>query len=225
MKYATAAILGAGLIGGLTYQRLHPRSDDQLVLRFERSGPSATQDRDLVAYLAGSDPPSTETVVTAYCASGPYWARNVIVDLDIVVGGTDRLLRAAELVADGSYPTELVTAIESASLRALEPPPVDIGEIPESIVATYGRTPVLNYLVDANESPSAESRERFVLFAASETTSNQFIFVIDSTKLDRAAIGRFIDGEPRFGGNADDVVIAGTGDTISVDAGMCQELR
>lgn len=225
MKYATVAILGAGLIGGLTYQRLHPRSDDQLVLRFERSGPSATQDRDLVAYLAGSDPPSTETVVTAYCASGPYWARNVIVDLQVVVGSSDRLLRATELVADGSYPADLVMAIESAALRTLEPPPVEIGEIPESIVTEYGRTPVQSYLIDASELPAAESRERFVLFAASETTSNQFIFVIDLTVLDRAAIGRFIDGEPRFGDNTDDVVIAGTGDKIPVDVGMCRPLR
>jgi hypothetical protein len=218
-------VLSVSLVGGLLYRRSSQPSDDQVVMRFERAGPFAQQDRGLVNYLAGSEPAPTGIATTAFCVNGWYWATDITLDLDVVVGSSDRLLRAAQLVADGSYPVGLVSAIESPALRALEPPPVGVAEVSESIVATYGVAMVRNYLVEAGEFPSAVARERFVLFAASETTTNQFIFVIDLTKLDRAAIGRFIDGPPLIGRSASAAVIAGTDKEVAVDDSMCHDLR
>jgi hypothetical protein len=78
---------------------------------------------------------------------------------------------------------------------------------------------VRDYLADASKLPSAASRERFVLFAASASTTEQYIFLIDLTKLDRAAIGRFIDDPPLIGRNASDAVIGHFGSECGVIGG------
>jgi hypothetical protein len=213
------------LVGGLINKRSTQPSDEQVVMRFERSGPRVQQDGDLVAYLAGSEPPSTEVAITAFCVNGRYWATDVTLNLDVVAGSSDRLLRAAELIADGSYPADLVSEIETPALDALEPPPVGATQISESIVATHGADVVREYLADVSGLPSAESRQRFVLFAASASIWEQYIFVIDLDKLDRAAIGRFIVGESLIGRNVDEVVIAGSGTEVTVDDSMCHDLR
>jgi hypothetical protein len=223
-KYVAFVVVTTALVGGLLYRRSTQPSDEQVVMRFERSGPRVQQDDDLIAYLAGSEPPSNEIATAAFCVNGWYWATDVTLNTRVVVGGSDRLLRATELVADGSYSVGLVSAIESTALRNLDPAPVESAQVPKSVVEEYGAETVGDYLADVARPPATESRERFVLFAASASTSEQYIFVIDLDQLDRAAIKRFIDGGPLIGRNATEVVIAGTGEAIAVDDGMCHAL-
>jgi hypothetical protein len=220
----TAAVVAIlGLSGGF-YYRNFIYVDTHVVVRFERQGGRVEDDADLTTYLGGSETPSATLATAAFCVNGGYWRKDETLNLVAVVGSVDRLVRAAELVADGSYPSALVTAIEGPALRSLSAPVVGVDEVADSVVEDFGRDVVRRYLADVAVVPGAAARERFLVFAASSTLWEQYVYLVDLDDLNRDAIDAFVDGPFSISGDAEDVIIGGTGARIRVTDDMCGSL-
>lgn len=222
-QFVAIGLAFAAVVGALWLRAATVPDSAQVVIRFERRGGRAQQDQELIEFLAGSQPADPESAVAAYCVNGWYWAIDDTLNLSVVVGSRDRLIEAAALAESGRHDATLVSAIEAADLNSETGTLVDVSQVPESILTSFGADAVERYLADVSRPPAQESRDRFVVFAVSITTSRQSVFVIDLDHLDTDAIRRFI-GHRGFGVTGNDVVVAGRDRTLYVDESDCESL-
>jgi hypothetical protein len=194
----------------------------QVVMRFERDGGFVDGDTELAAALAGDLRIGDATARAAYCVNGTDWEEDVALDTVIVVATSPRLVRAAELVADGEFERELGEAVESELLAAGGGSDSTVEELSPAVRDRWGDAELEAYLTATAEPPSEEASVRFVVYAASKTTSAQFVTFIDLERVDRNAIER-LAGRPFLGD--DDILFAGDQPPVVMNVRDCDELN
>ena len=137
-------------------------------------------DEVLEEALTGTSNVSEEDLqMLAFCVNAVDWMIDQTLDLPVIVATDPALVRAAELAADprGSE-AELIAEIETeywrrdGDLQALE-------RSRDGITDPVGREAVSSYLDERSEPPSDDALERFVVYAASDTTFEQVIMYLD----------------------------------------------
>jgi hypothetical protein len=190
-------------------------------MRLHWDGEFVHSDRELNARLAGQLDVDRSAAVAAYCVNGWYWETDVTLDLDVLVSSSERFYRVAELASDGTFRPELVAAVEQDLLKTVGGSP-SLEQVSRRTRDLYGDTAIRDYLAASAEAASPASLDRYVIYAVSTTVWDQYVYVIDLERRDRAAIRRFGNG-PTFGGK-DEVVIAGADEPILVNQDDCRTL-
>lgn len=219
-KIALALVLIA-IVWILVDTRRSIPNGDQVVVRLHRDGGSVDSDDDLHALLAGSIDVSDDVAFAAYCVNGGYWATDVTVNTRVLVGSNDRYVRAAELVSGSVFGVDLVAAVESERIGRKPGSTVSVASLPDWVIREFGVVPLEQYLAAIKEPPSEGASERFVVYAVSESTTEQLIYFVDLQRLDRAAINRFAD-EFRIEIGAT-VSVAGSPERVPVDRHECDD--
>jgi hypothetical protein len=219
-KIALALVLIA-IVWILVDKRLSVPSDDQVVIRLHRDGGWVDSDDDLHAQLAGSIDVSDDVAFAAYCVNGWYWATDVTLDETVLVASNDRYVRAAELVSGSVFGVDLVAAVESERISHKPGSTMSVASLPEWVIREFGVAPLGQYLLAIEEPPSDGASERFVVYAVSESTTEQLIYFVDLQRIDRAAINRFAD-QFRIEIGAT-VSVAGSPEPVPVDRHECDD--
>jgi hypothetical protein len=123
------------------------------------------------------------------CVNGWYWATDVTLNTDVMVETKERLVRAAELVANGEYTSDLAAAVEAVLLDQPDPGTFDAGALPGKLLERFGKKELSSYLEAAQVEPSAYASRRFVVYAVSVTLAQQSVYLIDLEHVDRGPLG------------------------------------
>jgi len=193
----------------------------EIVMRFERDGPRVNEDRKLADDWAGDLVIEARTAQAAYCVNGFDWVEDVTLNTIILVSTTPRLVRAAELVADGED-VDMATAVEVELLAAGRSGVPSIDDLSDEVRERWGESALAAYLEATAEPPSVEAARRFVVYAASWSTYGQYITFVDLARADRDAIERFAR-MPDLG--VDDILIAGGQAPVPMNSRDCDELE
>jgi hypothetical protein len=212
-------VLVLGIV--IVYNRVTQPDGAQVVLQFERNGPGVNDDLSLVAAMSGDVTVDESLAQWAYCVNGWYWYTDVTLDTLVLVSTNERLVRAAELAAGSRFDAGLVEAVERAVFDDPDRGDVTVDELPTSLRDRYATAELERYLDALSEPPSDRARERFVVYAVSETIWDQFIMFIDLDNVDRAAINRF---DALFGIGEDEILVAGQPAFGPVSNTDCAEL-
>jgi len=216
------AVVAAGMGVQLYTTRTTQPTVEQVAIRLERQGPRVRQDRHLELQLSGNLEVTDLAVQAAYCVNGWYWATDVTLNLQIVVGTNGQLVRAAELVASGSYDRDLAEAVEKERM-GLDARDLTIELLPQSIPARFGAETVEGYLAESALPSSETANRRYVVYAVSRSTSAQFVYVVDLQNADTAAVDRFAS-EQRLSLGSDDIEVAGNNRVVTVDRDQCNAI-
>ncbi len=190
-------------------------------MRLHRDGGRVERDDRLGVLLAGGIDVSDDVAFAAYCVNGWYWATDVTLNTNVVVASNDRYVRAAELVAGSVFGADLVAAVESERVSREPGSTVSVASLSEWVIREFGVAPLEQYLLAIKEPPSEGASERFVVYAVSESTTEQLIYFVDLQRLDRAAINRFAD-QFRIEIGAT-VSVAGSTEPVPVDRHDCDD--
>ena len=176
-------------------------------------GGRVLDDQELAAQLAGAVELSDEFVVGVACQNGVEWERDVNLDSDSLIATSPGLVRAAELVASGTFSAEFVVAVEKSILQEGNP------ESGAPIAGFDGLDPeeLSSYLEARAEPPSEAATRRFGAYAASSATTRRYVALVDLESLDRKAIWQF-----GVSGHGVDAGIAGQEGIRSVGASECR---
>lgn len=220
--WAFVALMAIYLGARACTARTERPASEQVVVRLEREGPRVGQDQELGLLLSGDLDVAEGAVQAAYCVNGWYWATDVTLNKQIVVGTNWRLVRAAELVESEAFDRELVEAVETARLN-LDEGEVTVAILPATIRAQFGDDAVSQYLAESSLPSGESARRRFVAYAVSWSTTAQYLYVIDLQSLDTAAMSSFAN-EPGASLGADEVGIAGSERLVRVERDQCNEI-
>jgi hypothetical protein len=190
----------------IVYNRATQPDGAQVVLQFERDGSFVDDDPALLSAFRGDLSVDESLAQWAYCVNGWYWYTDVTLDTLVLVSTNERLVRAAELAAGSRFDAGLVEAVERAVFDDPDRGDLPVDELPTSLRDRYATAELERYLDAVSEPPSDRARERFVVYAVSETIWEQFIVFIDLDNVDRAAINRF---DALFGIGKDEILVAG----------------
>lgn len=157
--------------------------------------------------------------MVGYCVNGWYWATDVTLNLEVVVSTSGRYLRVAEIAASGDYPNDLIVAVEEELLGTETRPSLPF--LASETRRRFGDDALAAYLSATADDPSPSAKQRFVVYATNTTTTRQLIFFVDTDRLDRSAISRFV-GEP-FTEDQHRVQVAGE-EPVDVSRGDCTTL-
>lgn len=190
-------------------------------MRLERSGTAVDQDSKLNNALAGDLVLEARTAQAAYCVNGWYWADDVTLDLNVLVATSPRLVRAAEVVEAGDFDGAMVTAVEQSLLNSdVDRENAAVSDLGAEVRDRWDVADLEGYLQATSMPPSEGASRRFVVYAVSTTTSEQYVYFIDLEKADRAAINRFAQN-PIW---VDEVPIAGSDTEVIMKSKNCDEL-
>lgn len=145
------------------------------------TGDRVVQSGELVATLAGDLMPSNSLRSDAACQNMQDWTNDVTLNNTLVVATSPRFVRAAELVESGEFPAKLIALVEQQILKGSTPKVTDAME-----QADFGQTDLDAVLVALAEPPAPESLDRFVVYAASSTTTLVRISFLDTAALPKA---------------------------------------
>lgn len=202
------------------YHRVTQPDDSQVLMRISRSGDLVVDDHDLHKMLTGDRVIPPTLALAAYCVNGWYWATDITVDLDVVVSSSERLVRAAEIIAEEDFPVDLVRSVEGRRLST-GGGSLGVSELSSEVLRRFGDEQMERYSAAVAEPPSAGSFDRFLVFAASSTIREQYIYFIDLDRRDRAAIRRF-DSQPfPIEAGSDKAWIAGSSSPVEVRREDC----
>ena len=214
------ALIAAAVIGSFIWKRATGPDDSQLVLELSRSGSGVASDQALDALLAGSaDIDVLRAAKVALCVNGWYWATDVALDLDVVVSTSGRYTRVAEVAASGAYSNDLIAAVEQELLGVEANPSLQL--LTAKTRKSFGDDALDAYLSATANEPSPSAKQRFVVYATNSTMTRQLIFFVDTDRLDRTAISRFVS-EPGTRGQYQ-VQVAG-GEPVDVSRDDCTTL-
>lgn len=180
---------------------------------FDLRGGRVLGDQELAADLAGTVELSDEFVVGVACQNGVEWERDVNLDSDSLIATSPGLVRAAELVASGTFSADFVAAVERSILQ------VGLPEAGAQLPAYDGLDPqeLSSYLEARAVPPSEVAVRRFGAYVASSTTSRRYVALVDLESLDRKAIWQF-----GVSGHGVDAGIAGQEGVRRVGATECR---
>jgi hypothetical protein len=195
--------------------------DRQVVMRLERNGTAVDRDSELNRRLAGDLLVEERTAQAAYCVNGWYWAEDVTLDKLVLVATSPRLVRVAEVVEAGDIDVAMAAAVEHFFLDTdVEPEAVGVLDLPVEVRDRWDLADLGAYLEATSAPPSAGASQRFVAYAVSTTTSEQYVYIVDLERADRGAISLFAQDEIWN----EEVLVAGSGTNVSMKSGDCDEL-
>lgn len=182
----------AFFVGAVVWQYTSGPSNGQEVFHVTRGAGSVVDDVSLDRLLGGVAALPADAGVVAYCVNGWYWATDVNADTNVVVASADRYYNAAQAVVDGSFDRELVVAVEDEVFKneLIRP---QLEDLSGGLRPRHGDESLDAYLVAVSGPASEATLRRFVVYAASESTSQQRLQFIDLAHRDRDAIRRFMN--------------------------------
>jgi hypothetical protein len=193
----------------------------QVVMRLERDGPRVNQDSELNDRLAGDVVLEERTAQAAYCVNGWYWLDDVALNLTLLVATSPRLVRAAEVVDAGDFDVAMATAVEHSLLDSdVDPENLTMSDLGAEVRGRWDVADLEAYLQATSLPASEAASQRFVVYAVSTTTTQQYVYFIDLERADRAAINRFAQ-EP---GWDEEILVAGSDTEWTMNSRDCDEL-
>lgn len=205
-------LLIAFVIWDVVIPTIRSRGPDGSVLSWTVPFDETGLGSDIDVALAGGLDVTESLQLVAWCRNGTDWVTDRTLNTWIVVATKPALVRAAELVTDGSFDGGLARRVEQRAMA---------GQTDDEIVAAlggdWGAEEVERYLTARVEPPSAPATARFVAYAAAvDAFGNGLLRVVDREALDAGAIGSFAN---RF--VEADVRLAGFDGELPVRAGQC----
>ena len=217
-----ASLLGAGLAVSYVQTDDSIPDEQQVVMHIERDGSFVNEDSELNDLLAGDVVLDERTVRAAYCVNGWYWANDVTLDLTVLVATSPRLVRAAEVADAGDFDVVMATAVEQSLLDSdVDAENVTVSDLDAQVRDRWDVADLAAYLQATSLPASEAASQRFVVYAVSTTTSQQYVYFIDLEQADRAAILRFAQ-RPNF---EIDILVAGSDTELTMKSGDCDELE
>ena len=158
--------------------------------------------------LSGDLEVSDDAVWDALCNNAAEWQANISLNPTLVVSTRVDLIRAAELLASGLYEADSIERIERRVAEA-DPTPQEV----RSWVEEWGDRAAQRYAVERFEPPSAEAVGRFVAYATSRSTREQYWVVVDRDRIDT--------DQPGSDAGVTRVRVAGESSERELDASRC----
>lgn len=183
------------------------------LLRVSVEGGRVTDDTQLHAALDGNHLVSDDLIATAFCNNGPDWDLNVTLDLNIAVATDPTLIRAAELIVSGEFDLEIIRRVEEHVIRA-DQSRVEL----QHWVETWDTGPASRYVAARSQPPSLPATDRFVVYVANRTTTEQVLVFADADRLDRDRVKGFVGALGLGAAGTADVVIAGDSSPRTLNA-------
>ena len=182
------------------------------LIRMRVAGDRVLDDMRLHERLSGDLDVADDAVWGALCNNAAEWQANISLDPTLVVSTRVDLIRAAELLASGLYEADDIERIERRVAEA-DPTPQEL----QSWVNEWGDAAARRYAVERFEPPSAEAIGRFVAYATSRSTSEQYWVVVDRDRID----------PNRLGSNAGVTPVRVAGEPVErlLDASLCGGAR
>ena len=184
-----------------------------------RDGELIQDDEVLEAALTGTSSVSEDLQMLAFCVNAVDWMIDQTLDLPVIVATDPALVRAADLAADAlGSEAELIAEIETEYWRR----DGDLGALEswrDDITDPVRRRAVSSYLDERSEPPSDAALERFVVYAASDTMSEQVIMYLDRERISPGTL--VVAGRARIDG---EMTVAGSGEWRTVDPGGCPDV-
>ncbi len=195
-----------------------PTQKSSILLTIYRDGGAVMSDTELVAVLSGAQRPADRLIRVAGCRNVLEWRHDFSLDLEMLVSSSPRLVRVAELLASGEVTVRTAAAVETVTNFGQDEPPNDglveagISRLElERYVSLVNEPP---YVSLVNEPPSPDAVNRYVVYAASNKLTSQFIEFVDAERFKPI-------GASGFGARVLDVSVAG-GEAVSFSSSDCE---
>lgn len=186
-----------------------PTQKSSILLTIYRDGGTVTSDTELVAVLSGAQRPADRLIRVAGCRNVLDWRHDFSLDLEMLVSSSPRLVRVAELLASGEVTERTAAAVETLTNFGQDEPPND-----GLVEAGIPRLELERYVSLVNEPPSPDAVDRYVVYAASNKLTSQFIEFVDSERFKPI-------GASGFGARVLDVSVAG-GEAVRFSSSDCE---